>query len=247
MVEPATHGLKRPLHPLVQREVDAVQALIDKTFAKDKRVTVLEAGCGSLTRVHFGPESHVVGIDISQEQLDRHPTLDARILGDIQEYPLEPKSYDAIVCWYVFEHLPRPDKALINFARAVKPGGLVIIAVPNILAASTMLAKITPHWFHVWVYKHVFGSKTAGQPGRAPFPTTLPFSIHPKKLADLAGEHGLEVVDRRSWEDPKQLRLRQKTHFTGKPWTLFRDVVRRASGGRIDPEMTEFLLIFRPI
>lgn len=236
---------RRPLHPVVQREVDAVQAIIDAAFADLSSVTVLEAGCGSLTRVHFGPNSHIVGIDISQEQLDRHPGLDKRILGDIQEYQLDADSYDAIVCWYVFEHIKRPERALVNFAHAVKPGGLVILAVPNILSLSAVLAKITPHWFHVWVYKRIYGSRTAGQPGSAPFPTTLPFAIHPRKMISLAEQSGLEVVSQRQWEDPKQLRLRERVRLTGRPWTICRSVVRRLSRDRIDPQLTEVLLVLR--
>ena len=92
----------------VQHELDVVSASHrggstnhQRLAAADREVTVLEAGCGSLTYLNFGSRSRVIGIDISREQLDRNEVLDERILGDLETYSLAEDAYDAIVCWYV--------------------------------------------------------------------------------------------------------------------------------------------------
>lgn len=232
------------LGPL-QQTIIKVQQTINDWLPSDREVTVLEAGCGSLTYVDFGSRSRVVGIDISQEQLDRNEGLDERILGDLESYPLAENAYDAIVCWNVFEHLRRPDLVLINFARALAPGGVAVIAVPNVLSLKVLLTKFTPYRFHVWTYRYVFGDANAGLPGHGPFPTTIPMSIVPARLRALAQAQGLQVVAEWSWEVPEQRKLRQRIHLEGRPWRFVRQAVSWLTVGHLDVEQTEYTLILR--
>ncbi|MER3466600.1 MAG: class I SAM-dependent methyltransferase [Armatimonadota bacterium] len=153
---------------------------------------VLDAGCGSLCYVRFPGEPFIVGIDISPEQLEKNTDVDEKILGDVETYPLEANSYDAVVCWDTVEHLNHPERAIANFAQALKPGGLLIIATTNPYSLKGLLTKITPHSFHVWVYRRLFGDPNAGKPGFAPFPTTLRRIIAPTAMRRFAAKHGLE-------------------------------------------------------
>lgn len=136
----------------------------------------------------------MVGIDISPEQLEKNSHVDEKILGDVETYPLEPNSYDVVVCWDTVEHLNRPERAIANFAQSLKPGGLMIIATTNPYSLKGLLTKFTPHSFHVWVYRKLFGDPNAGKLGFAPFPTTLRRSIAPGAMKRLADEHGMDVV-----------------------------------------------------
>src|ERR1700722_3911030 len=95
---------------------EGIQTIVDR-MGTSKKLRVLEAGCGSASRCHFR-SSQAVGIDISQEALDRNTHLDEKILGDIQTFRLEASSFDVIFCWDVLEHLERPEKALANFAHS---------------------------------------------------------------------------------------------------------------------------------
>lgn len=51
------------------------------------------------------------------------------ILGDICRDPLPPDTYDLVVSWSVFEHLPEPDKALRNAICSLKPQGVFYISL----------------------------------------------------------------------------------------------------------------------
>lgn len=40
-------------------------------------------------------------------------------------------SYDVITLWHVFEHLPNPEEQLNLFFKALSPGGILVLALPN--------------------------------------------------------------------------------------------------------------------
>ena len=67
--------------------------------------------------------------------------------------------------------LPDVEAALLGFCESLKQGGLILIGAPNPKSLSGVVTKYSPHWFHVWFYRHVRGDKKAGLPGQAPFPT----------------------------------------------------------------------------
>ncbi|MBU2544923.1 class I SAM-dependent methyltransferase [Patescibacteria group bacterium] len=49
---------------------------------------------------------------------------------DIINIPVEASSFDVIICTEVFEHIPRPDLALKEFFRILKPNGKLYITAP---------------------------------------------------------------------------------------------------------------------
>ena len=102
-----------------------------------------------------------------------------------------------MICYNVIEHVPDVEAALLNFRESLKPNGMILIGAPNPRSLSGVVTKYSPHWFHVWFYRHVRGDKKAGLPGDAPFPTlfhplvTLPDSKHSPR-------HGLQTIYRSS-------------------------------------------------
>jgi SAM-dependent methyltransferase len=52
------------------------------------------------------------------------------ITSDITSIPEPDSSFDAIMCVEVFEHLPNPVQAVLEFSRLLKPGGYLIITAP---------------------------------------------------------------------------------------------------------------------
>ncbi|MBW6534278.1 MAG: class I SAM-dependent methyltransferase [Mariniphaga sp.] len=51
--------------------------------------------------------------------------------GPGQLYPFEKESFDAITLWHVLEHIHQLNENLEAFVRLLKPGGKLIIALPN--------------------------------------------------------------------------------------------------------------------
>src|SRR3954469_4237468 len=58
----------------------------------------------------------------------RHPELEFR-QGDAERLPFADASFDAVVAGFVVNHLPRPESALAECARVLRPGGRVAATV----------------------------------------------------------------------------------------------------------------------
>ncbi len=178
----------------LREEIVKLQSFIDETLHSKTSIKLLEAGCGSASILNFDKfKAYIVGIDISQQQLKRNSILNEKILGDIQEYEFQPSVFDAIVCWDVLEHLPRPQKALDNFVKAVKEDGIIILKMPNLLSLKGIVTKFLPHKLHILSYRYFYGRKNAGKDDVGPFKTYLKFSISPAALKKFAANNGLLV------------------------------------------------------
>lgn len=52
------------------------------------------------------------------------------IVGNLTALPMSDDTYDAVVVWHVFEHIPRDMDAMREVLRVLKPGGWALISVP---------------------------------------------------------------------------------------------------------------------
>lgn len=222
-----------------------LQSVVDKLLFNVKEARVLEAGCGSLSRLQLPEGAHVVGIDISELQLARNTELHERVLGDIQSYQLPGCSFDLIVCWWVLEHLAEPRRALANFVQALQDGGVIILVLPNSHSIKGLVTKLTPHWVHVWAYRYIFKVKDAGKADTAPFRTYHRFAVAPSALKTFAHDHNLTVEYFRLFEAGWQRNLRVRLGLTNARWSVFKWLTSAATLGRISAEHTECAIILR--
>ena len=157
------------------------------------KLAIYEAGGGSTSFLPLDvlDRAHVTVVDIDEDQIRNNDYAQETILGDIQTYRFTPDSFDLVICYNVIEHLPDVEAALTGFCEALKPGGLILIGAPNPKSLSGVVTKYSPHWFHVWFYRHVRGDKNAGQPGHAPFPTFFHPLVTLSNLEAFAKAHGL--------------------------------------------------------
>lgn len=209
-------------------------------------VRVLDVGCGAGARPNGKPlreqlpflVSEMVGVDTSRVALERNDQVDRVIVADIATIALPSDTYDLVVCWDVLEHLPDPVRALDNMLGPLRSGGVMLLAIPNLWSLKGLITKVTPHRFHVWVYRHILALESAGQKGHGPFPTYL--RVTPKSLLRWADRNGLKTIDARTHEG-----------FTGflrrsRVWPFWRMAIvllRSMTLGRWRPEQSEFLLV----
>ncbi len=177
------------------------------------RLSIYEAGGGSTSFLPLEVlrRAHVTVVDIDEDQIRNNDYAQETILGDIQSYRFAPASFDLVICYNVIEHLPDVEAALLRFCESLKPGGLILIGAPNPKSLSGVVTKYSPHWFHVWFYRHVRGDKKAGLPGQAPFPTHYHPLVTPSKLEAFARANGLQMIYRREYESPRypEMRIRK--------------------------------------
>ena len=97
---------------------------------------VLNAGCGagSFTLRLLDAGYDVTSVDASEAFVERVRQLvgdrGAVELADLHALRFEAGAFDAIVCGEVLEHLDDDQTAVREFARVLKPGGVVLASVP---------------------------------------------------------------------------------------------------------------------
>ena len=62
--------------------------------------------------------------------------------------------FDVITMWHVLEHLPDPREVLLSLRRLLRPGGVIVIAVPNHRCLGFRLGA--GDWFHLDSPRHLF-------------------------------------------------------------------------------------------
>jgi SAM-dependent methyltransferase len=137
---------------------------------------ILEAGCGQFWPLNLGDiEFRLTGIDMDKEALqlrrERYNDLDKTIVGDLRFVDLEKKRYDVVYNSYVLEHIDGAAGVLVKFADCLKPGGILILRIPDRNSVRGFITRTTPHWFHILYNRYFVGLKTAGKPGFGPYPT----------------------------------------------------------------------------
>lgn len=193
--------------------VSELQAFLDGRLAGRERLEVLEAGCGGGLVLAYGAGARLTGLDLSARQLERHAALDRRIQADLESFDYPERAWDVITCWNVLEHLRRPERALEGFARAVKPGGLIVLGLPNVLSVKGLATRFLPFGAHLLAYRFLHGHASPGLDDAGPFPTHHRFSLARTGLHRTAARQGLRVV----YEDAYD--VLDLGYFRHRPWT----------------------------
>jgi SAM-dependent methyltransferase len=176
------------------------------------RLAIYEAGGGSTSFLPLNVlrRAHVTVVDIDEEQIRNNDYAQETIHGDVQTYRFPPGSFDLVICYNVIEHLSDVEAALERFCESLKQDGLILIGAPNPKSLSGVVTKHSPHWFHVWFYRHVRGDKSAGLPGRAPFSTIFHPLVTLSNLEAFAETNGLQVIYRKEYESPRFPEMRAR-------------------------------------
>jgi SAM-dependent methyltransferase len=211
------------------------------------KLAIYEAGGGSTSFLPLSVlnRAHVTVVDIDEDQIRNNDYAQETILGDIQSYRFAPETFNLVICYNVIEHLPDVEAALLGFCESLKRGGLVLIGAPNPKSLSGVVTKYSPHWFHVWFYRHVRGDKNAGLPGQAPFPTFFHPLVTLSKLEAFAKEHGLQVIYKREYESPRFPEMRARKPALAALLDTFAAVANRFLPGKADVRRGDYHVILR--
>jgi SAM-dependent methyltransferase len=130
---------------------------------------MLDVGPGTGIFLHLAREAgwEPRGIDVCQVAADKARDefqIDIDV-GEFQEFPYEKNSFDCITMLDVLEHSLDPLRFLERARELLRPGGILVIAVPNqrclltaILDRYIWLAGLGAQWFleRLYVSPHVF-------------------------------------------------------------------------------------------
>jgi 2-polyprenyl-6-hydroxyphenyl methylase/3-demethylubiquinone-9 3-methyltransferase len=147
---------------------------------------VLDIGCGAgfLSNGLAADGYHVTGIDQSAGSLavaQRHAPRRSQVnyrTADAYQLPFADHSFDSVLMMDFLEHVDKPERAIAEASRVLKPQGLLIFYTFNrtlpakflAIHAVELIARDCPKHFHVW---HLF--------------------IKPEELSEMAAKADLMV------------------------------------------------------
>lgn len=129
---------------------------------------ILDAGCGTGLNLRHLPAGSV-GLDINPrnvELLKRRLPDHVIVEGDVEQLPFPDGSFGTVLCTEVIEHIPDPSRALAEFQRVLRPGGVLIGSVParSLVWRLRFLSSTCPHSepFHNEYLPHEVRAMLAG-------------------------------------------------------------------------------------
>ncbi len=127
---------------------------------------------------------------------------------DVDTLVAEGTTYDAVVLWHVAEHLRAPHETVRGIAQLLRPGGVLLIAVPNFGSPEARIGR--DGWFHLDVPRHLVHFTAA----------TLTAILKPAGLRPVKVTYLVPEYDVFSFVQTAENRL-------GLPPNLLYDVLRR--------------------
>ena len=147
---------------------------IQNAFPEGSRILDIGCGNGLLNTIHLARHFQMTGIDISDRQIAEArknlPGLEF-VCADIRDHEFTPQSFDGLVSFYCFNHIPREtySEMLAKCHRWLKPGGLLI---------ASFGAVDTKGWTGEWLGATTFFSSYA-----------------PRKTTALVRQNGFEIME----------------------------------------------------
>jgi len=124
---------------------------------KQKNAKVLDVGCGRglLLRAFQQQGCDVTGTEFSDGacRFAREVLKLPVRVGLLDQLNFPDQSFDIVVMWHVLEHVSDPRPMVAEVARLLRPGGILLVAVPNFGSPEACLTKAG--WFHLDCPRHL--------------------------------------------------------------------------------------------
>lgn len=159
---------------------------------------VLEIGCASGEYLHqlYGMGWDVSGIEFSPSAAQNVKRLGYQVfVGQVESFPDPGVKYDMVVGWMVIEHLHDPVAVLKKLYQLTKPGGYLVISIPNAGSIERRLFKSAWYANHIPNHLYHFDTKTIklilGKTGWKDFKV-----FHQRILSSLIASAGYAMLDK---------------------------------------------------
>lgn len=224
---------------LISRQKAAIERFADPS----RPIEILEAGCGRSWPFKLdGIKYRLTGIDLDAEALKHRMEvlrdLDEPVIGDLRTVVIDSNRFDVVYCAFVLEHIVDAQEVLRRFIRWLKPGGSIIINIPDPQSAHGFITKITPHWFHVLFYRYIVGYKEAGQPGHGPYKTFYDEVVSRPGMREFCRANGLAIELEAGVAD-----MARYGHWRWRAVRLARRMISTASLGALSSQHSNLLFV----
>lgn len=229
------------VNPVARAQFTAAEQAAAAALGHRTDLVVVDVGCGRQSSLIIPGTKVLIGTDVDEKGLSRNGSIDHAVLADIGAEEVPEESVDGVVSIFALEHIVTPDVVLGRLVRALRRGGVLVVAVPDVNSPKAFVTRHTPQGFHEWFYRWVLGRRGTG--AGTPFPTVLDAVIAPDRLDRLMAALGMTKVHGAHWEDNKQTQVRHKVFLRGPAWSAVRALWRLVF--RVDPARTDYIAVYQ--
>lgn len=119
-----------------------------------------------------------LGLDVVS--IDVRPDAPTQVFADATLLPFRSSQFDGVVCLRTLHHIPNAGGALSEFARVLRPGGFIFLAVTNL-------------WSYTMASARISSSRWTSNPND---PFYHPYTVH--RLRTLLAKNGFGSVRTKS-------------------------------------------------
>ena len=225
-----------------QSERAEAERFVDSILPRNRVLKVLDIKAGD-DRFEIRKPIYVVGVDVLQAERGRRPDADEHRVMDLEQVELESTEYDVVLCINVLEHAPNPLALFPVIREALKPEGIFVIELPNVVSLKGFLVRVTPRSIRRWFYAHVLRAAPANRPASS----VHSLSLRPSFLLSQARAGGWKVQYFRTYEGPVQKSLRDRIGIVDWRWRLVAGLTRLMTLGALTAEDTGIIAILTKI
>ena len=132
-------------------------AFVMRAAGNHSGLHLLDVGCGSGTLLGLLKQRgfRPIGVDFSHEAATVAETENGVrvIVGSLEGAGFSAESLDVVTLFHVMEHVTNPRSVLAEVSRILKPGGVLILQVPNI--DSWQFKAFGANWYGLDIPRHV--------------------------------------------------------------------------------------------
>ncbi len=175
----------RRLRPGWNDSQRVLQQIVRELVSAESRVLDVGCGHGDFLSSAYSGAGEVWGVDPDPAALGRNRAIANLRQGSVESLPFAAAEFDLVIMTWVAEHLERPQRALGEITRVLRPGGRLLILTPNAWNYNTWLIRAVPNRLH-----HSFTKRLYGRQDRDTYPVRYRMNT-PARLRALAAQAGL--------------------------------------------------------
>ena len=145
--------LARAAAPLLSAFDRQRLSMLSAVVAPPARLLDAGAGRGRFVAAALAAGYRARGIEPSRRGAIAAAAIGAPVeRAAIEEATVAAGSLDAVTLWHVLEHVEEPGAALARIGSWLRPGGVLLVGVPNLASAQARVGG--ERWFHLDVPRH---------------------------------------------------------------------------------------------